>query len=125
MPTEDSRNHPVADTLLAGCRDLPTDAWTLDALTGDLYQDLAPVVARRGLRFVLYHDGAAQLAPEQAHRVKRVLMHALTSAIADAPAGSAFRVDIACVGAPGGRWLQTHATTDAGSVLRLSIPLEG
>ena len=125
MPTDDSHHHPIAAPLPAGPCDLPTGAWTLDALTGDLYQDLAPAVARRGLRFVLYHDGAARLAPEQARRVKRVLMLALSSAIADAPAGSAFRVDIACVGALGGRWLQTQATTGAGTVLRLSIPLEG
>ena len=106
-------------------QDLPIGAWTLEALTGDLYQDLAPIVARRGVRFVLYHDGAAWIAQEQVRRVKRVLMHALASAIHEAPAGSTFRVDIACVGALGGRWLQAHATTDTGTVLWLSIPLEG
>ena len=106
-------------------QDLPTGAWTLEALTGELYQELAPIVARRGVRFVLYHDGAAWIAPEQARRVQRVLMHALATAIGEAAPGSAFRVDIAGVGALGGRWLQAHATTSTGTVLWLSIPLEG
>lgn len=105
--------------------DLTTGAWTLDALTGDLYQDLAPAVARRGLRFVLYHEGAAWLAPAQARRVKRVLAHSLSSAIDAATPGSSLRVDITCVPALGGRWLQAHATTDGGTVLWLSIPVEG
>jgi hypothetical protein len=105
--------------------DVPTDAWTLDTLTGDLHQELAPIVARRGLRFVLYHEGAAWLDPEQARRVKRVLVRALSSAIGVAAAGATFRVDVTCAPAAGGRWLQTHATADGGTALWLSIPLEG
>jgi hypothetical protein len=107
-------------------QDIPSGAWTLDTLTGDLYQELSAAVARRGLRFVLYHEGAAWLEPVQARRVKRVLAHSLSSAIEAASPGSSFRVDISCVPAlEGGRWLQTHATTDGGTVLWLSIPLEG
>jgi hypothetical protein len=104
----------------------PEAAWTLDALTGDLSHQLAPVVARRGVRFVLYHDGGAGLEAGQARRVKRVLVHALASSIGAAPAGATLRVDITSMPAlAGGRWLQVHATVDGGTVLWLSIPLEG
>lgn len=106
--------------------DAPAGAWTLEALTGDLHQELAPVVARRGLRFVLYHEGVAWLEPAQAQRVKRVLVPALSSTLGAAATGSTFRVDIASVPAlAGGRWLQVHATADGSTVLWLSIPLEG
>ena len=104
----------------------PAPAWTLEALTGDLSHQLAPAVARRGVRFVLYHDGDARLDAAQARRVRRVLVHALASTIAAAPVGSTFRVDITLMPAlAGGRWLQVHATVDGGTVLWLSIPLEG
>ena len=106
-------------------QDIPTGAWTMDMLTGDLYQKLAPPAARRSLRFVLYHDCAAWLEPAQARRVRRVLAQSLSSAIDATAPGSSFRVDITCVATLGGRWLQTDATTDGGTVLRLSIPLEG
>lgn len=103
----------------------PAHAWTLEALTGDLYQQIAPSVARRGVRFVLYHDGEAGLDAGQARRVKRVLAHALSSTVGAAPPGATFRVDITCMPAlAGGRWLQVHATVDGGTVLWLSIPLD-
>ena len=107
-------------------QDIPIGAWTLDMFaTGDLHQELAPAAARRSLRFVLYHECVAWLQPAQAGRVRRVLAHSLAAAIEAAAPGSSFRVDITCVPAVGCRWLQTHATTDGGTVLLLSIHLEG
>jgi hypothetical protein len=104
----------------------PGRAWTLEALTGDLYQHLAPVVARRGLRFVLYHEGTASFAPPEARRVKRVILQALSSAMAGLPAGSALRVDITAHPLlPGGDWLQAQATADGTTVLSLAVPVKG
>jgi hypothetical protein len=129
LPPDGRRpHHPGVTTddceLLADAGPIPT--WTLETLTGDLYHALAPLAARRGVRFVLYHEGTAWLDAAQARRAKGVLVHALASKIADAPAGAPFRVDIAGVPALAcGRWLQVHATTDAGTVLWLSLPLEG
>jgi hypothetical protein len=130
VPTDDPSHHADTATRHAVRTNLddlpraPTGTWTLDMLTGDLHQELAPAAARRSLRFVLYHECVAWLEPAQARRVKRVLARALSSAIDAAALGSSFRVDITCVLALGGRWLQTHATADGGTVLWLSIPLE-
>jgi hypothetical protein len=106
--------------------DGPGGAWTLEALTGDLHQDLAAAVARRGLRFVLYHEGTLSLAAPEARRVKRVVAHALTTAIAAVPQGSILRVDVTCPPLlAGGRWLQVHATADGGTILWLTLPVKG
>lgn len=109
-----------------GSADEPGGAWTLEALTGNLHQDLASAVARRGVRFVLYHEGTMSLAAPEARRVKRVVAHALTRAIATVPQGSILRVDITCLPMlAGGRWLQAHATADGGTLLWLAVPVKG